>query len=46
MNHIFHDLDSFINLLKSKAAAWTELEKKRKKSKRKKQDGMYVGHVT
>ena len=39
LNHVIEDLDEFIRLLKSKAAAWNELEKKKKKSKRKKHDG-------
>ena len=42
LNHVFHDLDGFMGLLTSKAAAWVELEKKKKKSKRKKHDGMQV----
>lgn len=33
------DLGSFISSLKEKAAAWVELEKKSKKSRRKKHDG-------
>ena len=42
LNHVMEDLDNFKFILKSKAAAWTELEKKRKKSKRKKHDGNYI----
>ena len=33
------DLESFMSELKNKAAAWAELEKKSKKSRRKKNDG-------
>ena len=39
LNHVIEDLEGFIHLLKTKAAAWTELEKKKKKSKRRKHDG-------
>ena len=39
LNHVFDDLEAFIMLLKQKAAAWSELERKMKKSKRKKHDG-------
>ena len=39
LNHVIEDLDNFIRVLKSKAAAWNELERKKKKSKRKKHDG-------
>lgn len=35
------DLYDFKDILKSKAAAWTKLEKKKKKSKRKKHDGNF-----
>ena len=38
---MIEDLDDFIRVLKSKAVAWNELEKKKKKSKRKKHDGAY-----
>ena len=38
---MMEDLDDFKSILKSKAAAWTELEKKKKKSKRKKHDGNF-----
>lgn len=33
------DLENFMSTLKAKAAAWAELEKKSKKSRRKKNDG-------
>ena len=36
---MFDDMERFMKLLKEKAAAWSELEKKKKKSKRKKHDG-------
>lgn len=42
LNHVMEDLDNFISLLKSKTTAWNELEKKRKKSKRKKHDGKVI----
>ena len=42
LNHVMEDLDDFKYILKSKAAAWADLEKKRKKSRRKKHDGNYV----
>ena len=47
LNHVIEDLDEFIKLLKTKTAAWNELEKKKKKSRRKKHDGMctYIEHV-
>ncbi|CAI8029603.1 Epidermal growth factor receptor kinase substrate 8-like protein 1 [Geodia barretti] len=38
LNHVMEDLDDFKYILKSKAAAWADLEKKRKKSRRKKHD--------
>lgn len=41
LNHVFDDLERFMQLLKDKAAAWTELERKSQKSRRKKHDGMY-----
>jgi hypothetical protein len=41
LNHVMEDLDNFKFILKSKAAAWADLEKKRKKSRRKKHDGNY-----
>ena len=42
LNHVIEDLDDFIRMLKNKAAAWNELEKKKKRSKRKKHDGEMV----
>ena len=40
LNHVLDDLERFMSTLKAKAAAWAELEKKSKKSRRKKNDGM------
>ncbi|CAI8029605.1 Epidermal growth factor receptor kinase substrate 8 [Geodia barretti] len=40
LNHVMEDLDDFKYILKSKAAAWADLEKKRKKSRRKKHDAI------
>ena len=40
LNHVLDDLEGFKQLLKDTAAAWTELEKKSKKSRRKKNDGI------
>lgn len=39
LNHVFDDLEAFMQLLKEKATAWTELERKSQKSRRKKNDG-------
>ncbi len=39
LNHVFDDLEAFMKLLKDKSTAWNELEKRKKKSKRKKHDG-------
>ena len=39
LNHVFDDMERFMKLLKDKSAAWNDLEKKMKKSKRKKHDG-------
>lgn len=38
LNHVLDDLESFMSTLKDKASAWAELEKKGKKSRRKKND--------
>ena len=47
LNHVIEDLDEFIKLLKTKTAAWNELEKKKKKSRRKKHDGVcaYIDQI-
>ena len=42
LNHVIEDLENFLQVLKRKAAAWSELEKKKKKSKRKKHDGLFT----
>ena len=39
---MFDDLEGFKQLLKDKATAWTDLEKKSQKSRRKKNDGKQV----
>ena len=39
LNHVIDDLEEFMRYVKDKAAAWNELEKRSKKSKRKKHDG-------
>ena len=39
---MLYDIESFMSTLKKKAAAWAELEKKSKKSRRKKNDGIQV----
>ena len=40
------DLEGFKQLLKDTAAAWAELEKKSKKSRRKKNDGIWQYTIT
>lgn len=43
LNHVFDDLEGFKRMLKEKAVAWNDLEKKMKKLKRKRNDGKKVG---
>ena len=42
LNHVLQDLEEFMKELKDKSAAWAELEKISKRSKKKKAEGTWL----